>query len=673
MTEAWFDEAQQRFQAHDWEGAQSLLEQAVKNAPDGPVPRYHLANLHRFLKQPSQAVETLEPLENAPNTPAEYLWALFESRIEAGAYQTAANSVPALPFDEDASPERLELALDCARLSGDYSFALQIANRTGDKKAASDMRWVLRVKRLLWFLPRYLRMKLPRNFSLHALQRWRWRRARIWLEAARMLHPGQFEWPFRLAHLQRISRDPFDPQFQWEFAWLSIALALQPDRNEAKRMRALTLFDMEPGQNAVNEIEDNPDAFEDAERLRLLAACHANLHRYDKAEALYRQLFQTDDASFAQFCLGLIKLEQGDYSTALKYFEQAEEDCESEDGFQFALWFFYQASMLLENGCGLNEINGQTIIEELDGRNEAANAFEEIEEFCCSLCGDTGGAEPLWKDRSTGWQRARCGACGMISVTPMPTEAQIKAIYTRSNRGDDSVNRGYRRQLMEALKAPDDQLKTLNAYREAVVWDGQFDWDQYELSLGADKRCLDVGCASGRTVATFQRLGWNAQGIDVDPQAIHVAEEHGLNVSLATFDGLDAPRASFDLITFVDVIEHVREPKALMKRACELLKPGGVAYLKTPCADSLPHRLVGERWLESAEHIQFFNLRTLTALATQCGFEIVTSTCQVDEATPLLHYEQWQGQRLPNLFRQWVDKFQAGDAVRLLVRKPCYL
>lgn len=669
MSEPWFDEVQQRFQARDWDGTQSRLQRAVDAGPKDPLPRYHLANLHRFLKQPSQAVAVLEPLEHSPETPAEYLWALFESRMEAGDFHAGITSVHALPFQQDASPERLELALGCARLAGDHALALQIVSQMDAKPAASELRWVLRVRRLLLLFPRFLRIKLARNFAHHALQRWRWRRARVWLEAARTLQPDQFEWPFRLAHLQRVSRDPFDPQFQWEFAWLSIALAIQPERKEALRMRALTLFDMEPRQTVLDEIQKCPDAFTDGERLRLQAACLANLRQYEQAADAYRQLQQTGDSSFAQFCLGLIHLEQNEYDAARCCFEAAEEENQTEDGFHFTLWFFYQISLQLESGSAPESINGQSVIDELDGRRETSNAFDEQDGFVCRLCGAVDGGEPLWTDRATKWRRVRCGECGMIAVSPMPTEAQVNAIYTRGSRSDDSVNRGYRRQLMEALQAPEDQLATLNAYREATAWGAQFDWQAYENSLGESRRCLDVGCASGRTVAAFQRLGWDAQGIDVDPQAIAVAQEHGLNASVANIAQLDAGPSSFNFITLVDVIEHVREPKALMQHVFRLLKPGAVAYIKTPCADSLPHRFVGDRWLESAEHVQFFNQRTLTRLAQGAGFEVAASSYQVDGATPLLHYEQWQARRFPGLFQQWTDRLQAGDSVRMLLLK----
>ncbi|MDP8242564.1 MAG: class I SAM-dependent methyltransferase [Candidatus Hinthialibacter antarcticus] len=669
MTEQWFEEVQRCFQAHDWDGTQSALLRVMNEEPKNPLPRYHLANLFRLLKRPSEAVSILEPLEHEADVPAEYLWALFECRMEAGDYQAGTASIHLLPLDRDSSPQRLELALGCARLAGNYSLGLKIARRMHTKGLASELRWVLRVHRLLRVFPKFLRIKLARNFALHALQRCRWRRARVWLEAARAMYPQQFEWPFRLAHLQRISRDPFDPQFHWEFAWLSIALTIQPDRKEALRMRALTLFDMEPGQVVLDEIQQCPGAFSESERLRMQAACHANLQQYEKAAAAYHELHQCGDKAFAQFGLGLIHLEKSEYSFALKCFETAEEELETDDGFQFTLWFFYQACLQFENGIPPESICGQAIIHELDDSHEVANTFDEWDDFECPLCGNAAAGELLWKDHSTNWQRARCSSCGMIAVSPMPTEAQINAIYTRESRSEDSVNRGYRRQLMEALHASEDQLKTLNAYREATGWDGQFDWDAYEASLGETKRCLDVGCASGRTAATFQRLGWDAHGIDVDPQAIAVAQEHGLEVSVAHLEQLELDKL-FDFITLVDVIEHVRDPKALMQRASQLLKPGGAVYIKTPCADSLPHRLVGERWLESAEHVQFFSQRTLTKLVEEAGFKIAASSYYVDDATPLLHYDQWQSRRFPQLFQQWTDRLQAGDAVRMLLLKP---
>jgi 2-polyprenyl-6-hydroxyphenyl methylase/3-demethylubiquinone-9 3-methyltransferase len=105
------------------------------------------------------------------------------------------------------------------------------------------------------------------------------------------------------------------------------------------------------------------------------------------------------------------------------------------------------------------------------------------------------------------------------------------------------------------------------------------------------KSALDVGCGAGLLTEPLVRLGASVTGIDAAPEVIAVARDHAKGQSL--FEGLSLDyRVStveeldgrFDLITCMEVIEHVADPAAFVKALAKRLAPGGLLIMSTPNA-----------------------------------------------------------------------------------------
>lgn len=119
-------------------------------------------------------------------------------------------------------------------------------------------------------------------------------------------------------------------------------------------------------------------------------------------------------------------------------------------------------------------------------------------------------------------------------------------------------------------------------------------------------RLLDVGCAAG---AHFEVYGERVEKFGVEPSASSV---RSLQQRGATWLGPsigDAPVEDFDVVTCLDVLEHVEHPRALLDDIDRCLKPGGVVAVATGSIDSIPARLGGRRWLYLAlpEHCSFYS------------------------------------------------------------------
>ena len=101
------------------------------------------------------------------------------------------------------------------------------------------------------------------------------------------------------------------------------------------------------------------------------------------------------------------------------------------------------------------------------------------------------------------------------------------------------------------------------------------------------KTALDVGCGAGLLTEPLARLGANVTGIDASPQMIAVARDHaaasGLQIDYRAGD-VQELGGRFDLITAMEVIEHVAEPAAFVRGLAKRLAANGLLILSTPNA-----------------------------------------------------------------------------------------
>jgi len=95
-------------------------------------------------------------------------------------------------------------------------------------------------------------------------------------------------------------------------------------------------------------------------------------------------------------------------------------------------------------------------------------------------------------------------------------------------------------------------------------------------------RILDVGCGTGANLNMLSRHG-DVEGVDVSVQALSYCKERGLqNVKHGTAEELPFADASFDLVTALDVVEHLDDDLEGLREIRRVLKPGGFALLTVP-------------------------------------------------------------------------------------------
>ncbi|MDP3996370.1 MAG: methyltransferase domain-containing protein [bacterium] len=103
------------------------------------------------------------------------------------------------------------------------------------------------------------------------------------------------------------------------------------------------------------------------------------------------------------------------------------------------------------------------------------------------------------------------------------------------------------------------------------------------LEKNKESKILDFGCGSGILVEELSSEGYKAFGVDVSREAIRFGNSEGIkNIKVMASDKIDFPDNVFDVVTALDVLEHLENEKLSMKEIERVLKPGGVLIVMVP-------------------------------------------------------------------------------------------
>ncbi len=131
-------------------------------------------------------------------------------------------------------------------------------------------------------------------------------------------------------------------------------------------------------------------------------------------------------------------------------------------------------------------------------------------------------------------------------------------------------------------------LHKLNPVRLSYVRDmvdQHFGLDECTLRPLEGRSALDVGCGAGLLAEPLARLGANVTAVDAAPELIDAARLHAAGQRLEIdyrATGVESIDGQFDLVTALEVIEHVAEPQAFIDSLVARLAPGGLLILSTP-------------------------------------------------------------------------------------------
>jgi len=148
---------------------------------------------------------------------------------------------------------------------------------------------------------------------------------------------------------------------------------------------------------------------------------------------------------------------------------------------------------------------------------------------------------------------------------------------------------------------------------------------KYVLNLPETSSYLDVGCGCGTALDEIRQESAQSVGMDISPIALAIARSR-IVTPLVAGDAWTLPFAdgSFDLVTYLDVLEHVRHDLDCIEECRRVLRPGGYIVVSAPAMDFL--------WSEHDEalhHLRRYSRRALKAKLTAGGFRVVKMTYAV--------------------------------------------
>ena len=182
-------------------------------------------------------------------------------------------------------------------------------------------------------------------------------------------------------------------------------------------------------------------------------------------------------------------------------------------------------------------------------------------------------------------------------------------------------------------------LHRMNPVRLAYIrdrLDQHWGLDECDLRPLVGRRAADVGCGAGLLAEPLARLGAEVTGVDAAPENIEAARSHaagqGLEIDYRV-GGVETLEGPFHLVTWLEVLEHVSDPRAFVGGLARILADDGVLILSTPNRTATSRLLLvglaeGLGRLPKGTHDwnKFLTPEETCALLRDAGLEIVDCT-----------------------------------------------
>ena len=205
---------------------------------------------------------------------------------------------------------------------------------------------------------------------------------------------------------------------------------------------------------------------------------------------------------------------------------------------------------------------------------------------------------------------AWCETCGLGVTLGAPDDDELGSLYETSYTPDLSTGAMPRRRVPRTGAA-------------ARVW------HRMNGSLPLTDRplagpVLDVGCNTGEGMVALRARGLEVVGVEPNPRAAALARSRGFDVIEDSVEHAELPTAHFGTILCSQVLEHVRDPLAVLERLAPSLRADGAVYVVVPNADSLWRHVFGADWLHwhVPFHLHHFTRTSLELLLARAGLRI---------------------------------------------------
>ncbi len=243
------------------------------------------------------------------------------------------------------------------------------------------------------------------------------------------------------------------------------------------------------------------------------------------------------------------------------------------------------------------------------------------------------------------WQIVRCKKCSFVYADPRGSDSEIKSGYEESE---------------------DELYKKEEAGRYATFERVCNNIIQFKKK----GKILDIGCSIGTFLDVCRKKGFVPHGLELSQWSVKYAnsKKNLANVYNATLETQKYfPKSSFDVITMLDLIEHLVDPISELKRVHEYIKPDGIFVIGTMNIDSWFVRLLKGNWPWYMKmHIYYFSPKTIEKMLNMTGFKVIKVVKKYSHCISLRyanHKLKTYSPFLSNIVSVFLKLFKIEDAI----------
>ena len=224
-------------------------------------------------------------------------------------------------------------------------------------------------------------------------------------------------------------------------------------------------------------------------------------------------------------------------------------------------------------------------------------------------------------DSKDGFDVIECKTCGFKHVIPIPTPEELKELYEKEFYDPENKDCHYIERHIE-------DLEWWN-----LIYNNYFKiFEKY--CNKKNKRILEIGSGPGHFLKYGSDLGWDVQGFEPSKKAFIYSKKFNINVINKFFNNKSTIKlGKFDVVYAHNVLEHLPDPRSVIKIAKNILKSNGIICIISPNDYNPLQNILRDNlgykpwWVAPPQHINYFNFESIKKLLERLGFKIVEFTC----------------------------------------------
>jgi len=214
----------------------------------------------------------------------------------------------------------------------------------------------------------------------------------------------------------------------------------------------------------------------------------------------------------------------------------------------------------------------------------------------------------------------RCRNCNLVFLDPTLTSF---ATFDFENQGDRQRRLRHMTQTAQAEGKFDEAVLR----REEKTRTSHFRNRKEEIERYVNpENVLDIGCGRGFFLANYVNDSADYLGIEPREDVSEDARKRvgKNNIFCGTLQEANLPREHFNVVTMINLIEHLPNPMDTLREVNRVMKKDGLLFVETPNVDSIVPKLLGHRWhgFQEHEHHYFFSEKTLGRMLAKAGFAV---------------------------------------------------